>query len=485
VDSRALLIGDVFSNAATAVPDRLAVASERSSLSFIGLDRRANSTARALGSLGLCRGDRVVTLAGTGTDLVVLFAAAAKLGVVFAPLNPALSVEEAVATASPAVPTLVVGDDRRHKVAGELAATLAVPLARLEAIVGGVESDAAVEDQGIEESDPHVAFFTSGSSGTPKGAVLSHRTSYLRTHPGALLEPRGAMVCPYPLFHMGAWTIALQQWQARDAVILVSPGDAPSICDAVARYRATRLNCIPALWRRIIDYAGENGSDLSSLRYADTGTSATPLELLSAIESLAPRAFVRVFYGSTEAGSVASLEQSDFGAKPGSCGVPGPGVTVRVDGHGVLWVRGPLLFDGYFGDAAANSAVFDGDWFNTGDLAEIDADGYLSIIGRAGDVLRSGGESVVPVEVEVVLATHPKVADVAVIGIADADWGQLVCAAVVPTGDDGPSIAELREHCEGRLARHKQPRRMIVVDSIPRTASTGQIQRRLLAEQIG
>jgi acyl-CoA synthetase (AMP-forming)/AMP-acid ligase II len=327
----------------------------------------------------------------------------------------------------------------------------------------------------VSERDPHVIFFTSGSTGRPKGVVLSHRANFLRSHPGAQLEPRGAMVCPYPLFHMAAWTIALQQWQARDRVVFVESTDAATICAAIARHRATRMNAVPALWRRILD---SPGADLSSLRFADTGTSATPLELLEAIEKLLPDACVRVFYGSTEAGNVASLEHADLRRKPGSVGVPSPSTSVRLAHDGELWVRGPLLFDGYFGEP---DPFVDG-WYPTGDLADVDDEGYLSIVGRARDVIRTGGETVAPAEVEVVLARHPAVVDVAVVGLPDATWGEVVCAVVVASGP--LALEELRAHCDGVLASFKHPRRLELVNEIPRTASTGQVQRRLLVDRL-
>src|SRR5207249_1370207 len=141
--------------------------------------------------------------------------------------------------------------------------------------------------------------------------------SFLRTHPGALLEPRGPALCPYPLFHMAAWTIALQQWQARASVVFVDSPDAATICREIARHRAERINCIPALWRRILDHLGRSAADLSSIRFADTGTSATTPELLDAIEAALPEASLRIFYGSTEAGSVAMLPHADIRRKPG------------------------------------------------------------------------------------------------------------------------------------------------------------------------
>jgi acyl-CoA synthetase (AMP-forming)/AMP-acid ligase II len=173
---------------------------------------------------------------------------------------------------------------------------------------------------------------------------------------------------------------------------------------------------------------------------------------------------------------VASLEHADIRRKPGSVGVPSPSTSVRLAHDGDLLVRGPLLFDGYLGEP---DPFVDG-WYPTGDLAEIDDEGYLSIVGRAREVIRTGGETVAPAEVEDVLARHPAVVDVAVVGLPDATWGEVVCAVVVGS----VTLEALRAHCDGRLAPFKQPRRLEVVDEIPRTASTGQVQRRVIVERL-
>ena len=460
-------MGDLFRNAARAVPDRVAAVHGDAVMTFGELDHRANAVAR---TLGVEAGDRVAVWSSTDLRLAPLFAALAKAGAVFVPVSGLLPADEAAAVVASARPALLVADEAHVD-------DLGVTTCPLGDLGGSEERDL---DVAVAEPDPHVIFFTSGSTGAPKGVVLSHRVSILRCHPGALLERRGPMVCPYPLFHMGAWTIALQQWQARDRVVFAS-ANAPTICAAVEAHRATRLNCIPAVWRRILEH---HQADLASLRFADTGTSATPLDLLQAIQEAAPGASVRVFYGSTEAGSVAVLDQADVWRKPGSCGVPGPSTEVRVDEAGELWVRGPLLFDGYFDDPEATAAALVDGWYRTGDLAEVDDEGFLSIVGRARDVIRTGGETVAPVEVEAALADHPAVADVAVLGIADAQWGEVVCAVVVPAGTAAPTLEELRAHCSGRLASFKQPRRLAVVDEIPRTPSTNQVQRRLLSERV-
>lgn len=496
--TRQLLIGDVFRNAATAVPDRPAVVCDDESMTFAELNERANRLARALRELGLRPGERLAVVSRTRAALAPLFAAAAKAGVVYVPLNPSLGAIETAEVVAAARPALLVAEDpvRLEGTAdGAPHAAAVIGLDDLAERAAGHDG-AELDTPELAETDPHVIFFTSGSSGRPKGAVVSHRVSFLRTHPGALLEPRGTLVCPYPLFHMAAFTLALQQWQARGAVVLLQAADAGLICEAVERHRATRVNCVPAVWRRVLAHledratgAGTTGAgrpDLSSLRFADTGTSATPPELLAAIAGACPNAQVRVYYGSTEAGSVASLEHADLARKPGSCGVPAPSAEVRIGPDGELCVSGPLLFDGYFGDEAATRAAMDDGWYRTGDLAEMDAEGYLTITGRVGEVIRTGGEAVAPAEVEAALLDHPSVADAAVVGVPSTEWGEVVCAVVVPAGGGGPAptLDELRAFLTGRVATFKQPRRLVVTDHIPRTPSTLQVQRRLLVEQV-
>lgn len=487
---RDLLIGDIFRAGAAAVPGRVAVALGDRALTFAELDAAANAHAAALAGLGVGHGDRVVLWSATSVDAVPVFVALAKLGAVFAPANALLGPDEATAMAALARPTLLVVDPDRAEAGLEIAGRLGCGLAVLGAIAEADPSAPDPEVPALRETDPHVLFFTSGTTGRSKGVVLSHRVNYLRSHPGSQLEPRGATVCMYPLFHMGAWTMALSAWQQQTTAVFVDRADADVLCAEIARWRATRFNAIPAVWRRIFEHVDahpEAAAGLASLRIVDSGTSATPPDLLLGIKARVPGAARRVFYGSTEAGAVCLLRDEDMEARPGACGTPQHSVRVRLDPDTAeLQVQGPLLFDGYFEDPEATAAAMTADgWFRTGDLAGVDADGYYSIVGRAAQVIRTGGESVAPVEVELALADHPAVADVAVVGLPDPEWGETVCAAVVVrAGADAPDLDALRSHAGARLARFKLPRRVVVVAEIPRTSATRQVQRALLVEQI-
>ena len=355
-------------------------------------------------------GHRVAWQGETSIDALALFFGLAKLGAVFMPVSPRFGADETAAVLAYARPDRVVDD--------------------IAPLLAGAATDAHW-DHALSERAPHVIFFTSGSTGRPKGVVLSHRANCLRSFPSLAAETDGGTVCMFPLFHMAGWSLALGAWQARRPVHLVHAPDADTLVEAAVRRRATRLYAIPAVWARILE-RGVDGDDLSALREADTGTSATPPELVAAIRDALPQTVTRVFYGSTEAGAGTILGAADVLRKPGSVGLPQAGVSLRLTEAGEVCLRSELMMDGYFDDPDATAAALDADgWYHSGDLGALDDEGYLSIVGRVRDVIRTGGESVAPTEVEAVLASHPAIVEVAVIGVPDAQWGEIVCAVVV------------------------------------------------------
>jgi acyl-CoA synthetase (AMP-forming)/AMP-acid ligase II len=482
-----LLVGDVIRHAARVTPARLAATLYDEELTFAELEARTNQVARALAAMGVGHKDRLAWWGETSLEAMPLFGACAKLGAVFMPVNARLGADEAEEVIGYAKPHLTIVDAPHTQLEPSF------PFTEQDELFAGAAKEEAhdIAEPALDERDTHVIFFTSGSTGRSKGVILSNRVSYLRSFPNLLTDHDGGTVCMFPLFHMSGWSMAQNAWQMRCPVHMVPNPDAHSLLSTAERRAASRLYCIPAVWTRVLEH-DRSGYDLSTVVEADTGTSATPPELLAAIKDAFPNTITRVYYGSTEAGPASLLADSDLARKPGSVGLPPPGVSIRLNDRGEVCVHSELLMDGYFehpdATAEALQPLDDGGplWYHTGDLGVLDDEGYLSIVGRAKDVLRSGGETVAPSEVEAVLADHPAIAEVAVVGVPDVDWGEVVCAVVVVREghDDAVDVDALRQHCDGRLATFKQPRRVEIVDALPRTAATGQIQRTLLVERI-
>jgi acyl-CoA synthetase (AMP-forming)/AMP-acid ligase II len=324
-------------------------------------------------------------------------------------------------------------------------------------------------------------YFTSGSTGQPKAVMVSHRANWLRAFLAANVVSAGGMVCMFPLFHIAGWQVLAQSWARRRAVHLVQRADADLLLGAVDRWGASTLYAIPAVWKRILECG--TSYDLSSLRGVDAGTSYVGSELIVALRARFPGTHNMLGYGSTEMGAGLQIAHEDILRKPGSVGLPCPGVSAKlVDGE--LYLRGATMMEGYFKlPAETAEAIADG-WYRTGDLAERDDDGYYTIIGRRKEIIRSGGETISPVELDALLKRIEGVADVAAIGLPDADWGEIVCVAVVRRPDCPlPTLSRIRQQL-GDVSSYKLPRAFREVSFIPRTQATGQVQRNQLREMI-
>ena len=490
-----LLIGDLIRRNAKTHPLRVAAWMNGISLTFAELDEAADRVGHALRNQGVAHGDRVVTWADTGLEVLPLFVALARLGAVFAPLNARLGQAEAIPIVEMAQPRMLVADAGHLEGAMEVARTLGIQrVGSFSAPDSGDEvidlrsgslapSPTLIDEPALSETDPHVIFFTSGSTGAPKGVVLSHRANYLRSYQGVFLAEHERSVCMFPLFHMAAFTLALSAWQTQGEIAFVREATAEQILEAAEARKANRLYCIPAVWNRILA-VGVDRFDTSSLRFIDTGTSATPIELLKALKDRFPESVLRIYYGSTEAGAGTTLMDADVLAKPGSVGLPSPGVDLRIGEGGEICLRTHYLMDGYFNNPEATREALQEGWYHTGDIGVLDEEGFLSVIGRMKDLIRTGGEGVAPTEVEAALSTHPGIRELAVVGIPDPQWGEVICAVVVPEEGVSITLEALQETSGEVLAGFKKPRRLELVSALPRTSATGQVQRLLLVEQI-
>lgn len=460
-----LLVHDILRTTAARVPGRIAVSYRGTQLTYGEQLELVERLVGVLAGRSVGRGDRVAWWADTNLHAGTLYYALAHLGAIFVPLNPRFSDQECQAVLDIVEPSFVVCDEH-HPGDVELSELLAQT------------PPSVVDLEPVHEHDPDVIFFTSGTTGQPKGVVLSHRANRLRTQ--ATAESKGVVMTMFPQFHWGGWSFCHNAWYGGDEYALVDGGNTTAILETMDRRRVTSFYGIPAVWRRIFE-ADRSGYDLAALREANTGTSATPVELLETIAKTFPGTSTWIGYGATEAGGLCRLGPEDLFRKPGSVGLPSAGMHVRiVDGE--LWVRSPQAFSGYFRNPEATAAAVVDGWYRTGDLVERDEEGYVWVVGRVKDMIRTGGETVAPAEVDVVLQRHQAVVDAAVAGVPDVDWGEVVTAFVVLRPGDTLDLEALRRHCGDSLAGYKHPRRLVVVDAIPRTGPTGQVQRRLLVE---
>lgn len=487
------LVGRILDNAAAVVPNRLAATLDHEFVTFAQADRRANRMGRALQSLGLRRGDRMMFWCDISLHNLDIYFGALRLGAAYVPMNPAFSDEEAAAMIEYIAPRLFVADGAHQERAAALAKRFAVPLAIIDAEgtapgtnlndLAATASDAAF-NEAVEEEDLEAIFLTSGSTGKPKGVMIPHRATWNRMNLRGRTDLCGAAgeVCMFPMFHFAGWAMLLSSWTYRRPIHLVPSARAETILWNAQHWRAGCIYAIPAVWERIL--ACPDTYDTSSLRFTLTGTSRVEPELIERIRARMPGTKFSVMYGSTEMGGAVALDDEDVKRKPYSIGLPLPTFESRID-DGELLLRAPTMMSGYYNLPDQTAAVVQDGWYRSGDLAERDDDGYLYITGRRREIIRSGGETIAPAEVEAALKDAPGVADVTVVGIPDHAWGEIVCAVIVPqAGAPAPTVESLRAHANGQISAFKHPRRVEIVTGLPRTPATGQIQRSAVRDAI-
>jgi fatty-acyl-CoA synthase len=478
-----LLIGDLVADAADMVPSAPAATLAGRSLTYRELHTAGDRHAANLAAAGATPGRTLVWWSGPDLRSLAGFVGAARLGAVFAPLNPAFGSEEAARAIAYLRPALIVVDEAHEDRARQAGG--GTPVATLAGLERMGETRTGPPPG---ESDAHIVYLTSGTTGEPKGVVVSHRASWLRSFPGGStfasgLHGDGGVLASFPLFHYGGWHYVLEAWHHRTAYHLAPRFDGATLVEVAARWEPTAMYCIPAVWNRVLDAAGPE--DLRSVRHADTGTSAAPPALVARLRHAMPQATTSILYGSSEGGHHTTLHDRDVLARPGSVGRAAPGGVIRLSDSGEILYRSPMLMTSYLDRPEETAAALAGGWYRTGDLGSFDADGFLYITGRVREMIRSGGEYVAPAEVEQALAGLAGVEDLAVVGLADETWGEVVCAAVVlAEGAEPPTVERVRRHLEGRLAAFKHPRAVRVVPAIARTPATGQVQRTLLKQTL-
>lgn len=468
-----------FTSAWTREPSRVALSTlDGARISAAELEERTGAAALRYAGAGLVPGDRLLLSASTSVDMVVAYIGALRAGLTVVPANPGYSATELTALAAAAVPALAVLDDPTRLPAP--GCPVATPeLAGLPSRGSGLVLDAAATD------DTALIIYTSGTTGQPKGVPLSHRNLVASAHAVRLAwrwTPEDTLALCLPLFHVHGLGVGLHGTLVTGAGALLVPFSPQVIGEAVAD-GASLLFGVPTMYHRIAESA--HLADLAGLRLAVSGSAPLPAELHEAIRAGSGQAVLER-YGMTETVMLVS-NPYEGERRPGTVGFPLPGVDLRLDpregGTAEIQVRGPNVIAGYLDDRAATAAAYTSDgWFRTGDLGTMSDDGYLTISGRAKELIITGGYNVYPREVEELLRTHDGVADAAVVGEPSAQWGETVVAFVVPSaaGSTANLEADLDAWCGERLVGYKRPREWRLVESIPRNA-LGKIMRHLLA----
>ena len=519
-----LLLGDIVRRHARYRGERLAYVVDHADgradrVTYAELNDGTNRLADVLARRGVRRGDRVAILAHNCVAYPWTYFACCKLGAIVVPVNTrykrdeiryAIDFAEARAAlvgpefvadvqalrgagALPHLHDLLLVDTDGDRALEIARASGAEPLAPLLAAADPREPE---PPDPPDERDAHVMLFTSGTTGAAKGALLSQRTYVLQagltqTMNGLTDEDVGLSM--FPMFHMGGWATPLGYWSIGGTVVIMRRAEPRAMLAAVERERVAYLYAVPTVYNAMLALPDFDAFDLSSLRLLGGGTAYMPPEQIERITRAFGVDAMVVMYGQTEAGPVSCLRARDLRRKPGSVGQPVNAVDVRiVDASGEdvppgtpgeIVVRSDFNMLGYWRMPEATAAAFAGGWLHTGDLALWDEEGFLHIVGRSKEMIKTGGENVFPAEIEQTLLAHPDVVECAVVGVPDADWGESVLAVVVPRSGRALSEQDVVEHVRARLAGYKKPRHVRFLDELPRTASTRQVQKALLADR--
>ncbi len=492
-----VLLHEVLDDAARRVPDQVALVTDAGAQTFAELAGRVRGVAGGLVTI-TASGDRVAILAENRAEYVECYYAVPAAGRVLVPLNQRLHPDEWLGSLQRAGARVLIAET-------DLLAQLDVDAARatgVETIVGLDEpADAAYADltsaaagslpDGLVEDDVVWLIGTSGTTGTPKLAMLTHASLLAAVDATLTARPVRAddVFCtPFPLCHVAGYNVLGLHRMGRP-VVLMRRFDPARLVSLITELGVTLLSLAPTMIAMVLDDPRTDDAVLATVRSIGYGASAIPAPVLrAAVERW--DADLSQGYGMTELSGNAVFLGPDEHRRAaagdarllGAAGYPAPGVELRLDdATQEILVRAPQVMAGYWQDPAASATALADGWLHTGDVGRVDDDGLLTVVDRTKDVIVSGGENVASREVEAVLHSHPGVADVAVIGLPDPRWGERVAAVVVRRAGDPVSAEELVALTRAHLAGFKTPRSVEFVDELPRNGA-GKVLKQQLRE---
>jgi malonyl-CoA/methylmalonyl-CoA synthetase len=441
------------------------------------LDVESAARAGRLARLGLVSGDRILLSAESSYDLVASYVACLRLGLVVIPTNTAYGARELAHVIGDARPRAAILDDPDRS---QSVADIDPSIHRLTPELALPDGPTPMLDS-VARDAPALICYTSGTTGQPKGAVLTHANCLASAEALRVAwrwTDSDRLLLALPLFHMHGLGVGLHGTLHACASAVLLRGFRPEeILSDIDEYEASLFFGVPTMYHRLV--RDPNVGALAALRLCVSGSAPLPAALHEEIEAKTGQRVLER-YGMTETLMLVSNPYREE-RRPGSVGWPLPGVELRLEGDPPeIQVRGPNVFGGYWERPDANAAAFTEDgWFRTGDLGAIDEDGYVEIVGRAKELIISGGYNVYPREIEDVLRGHPQIEDVAIVGEASEEWGERVVAYSVVSGP--VRLDDLRNFAGDALAPFKHPRALYEIDELPRNA-LGKVQKHRLKD---
>src|SRR3954470_1935443 len=477
-------------------PDGVAIRFEGASITWGALHDRVTALAAGFARSGVGRGDRVAILMTNRPEFVEAVLAANAAGAIAVPVNFRLAPDEVAYALRDSGASLLVAEEPLLGLTGK--ADVPVVVAGTPSYEDLIDPDAAPPEVEIDEHDVALIMYTSGTTGAPKGAMLTHLNllmqAFTAIRTSRLFDEDSVALINVPLFHIaGIGAMPVSILLGTPTVIMpTAPFDAESTLDVVESEGVTGLFLVPAQWQVLCAHPDATHRT-RSLRTISWGAAPASVTLLEKMAETFPHAEIVSVFGQTEMSPVTtSLPATDALRKIGSVGKPVPTIAARiVDDEmndvapgevGEIVYRGPTTMAGYWNKRAETAEAFAGGWFHSGDLVRADEEGFVYVVDRKKDMIISGGENIYCAEVENALAGHPAVGEVAIIGIAHERWGETPAAVVVPADAQAPpSLGDLVEWSRDRLASYKKPTRLFVIDELPRNASGKVLKHQLRA----
>ncbi len=505
-------LADLLHRSAERVPNKTALIYRDIRQTFSQLNGVVNRTANALAERGVRRGDHIALLSHNNQGFVVTRFALARLGAVTVPINFMLSAPEVAFILSNGEVSGIIAEDAltgvadaaiaeaklSMKVRGAIREALDTTPAGWEHMQSWMEfANDADPDADVDDDAPVQMMYTSGTESRPKGALLSARSLYAQYASVIIdgeMSSEDVEAHPMPLFHCAQLDCFLTPdlYLGATSIVLPSP-EAGALLRTIQAEKVTKLFCPPTIWISLLRHADFDKTDLSSLKKGYYGASIMPVEIIKEIATRLPALRLFNFYGQTEMSPVATiLKPEDQLRKLGSAGRPAINVETRVvDDNdqpcpvgvvGEIVHRSPHATLGYWKNPEKTAESFRNSWFHSGDLGVFDQEGYLSVVDRKKDMIKTGGENVASREIEEVIFAHPSVSEVAVFGVPHPRWIEAVMAVVVARPGKTVSADDLTAFCRERMAGFKVPKFVEVVDQLPKNAS-GKVLKRELRER--